>query len=82
MKHIANLDGTVLPHPLCSLLGPMKDGLHGQHFPSNGTIIAAVKQWVTSAGADFYERGMQAFVPHWRKYLANGSDCVEKVFCS
>ena len=29
------------------------------HF-SNITVIAAVKWWVTSAGADFHEHGMQA----------------------
>jgi len=43
MEHTANLDWTVLSHPLYSpdflpsdfhLLGLMKDGLHGQHFPS------------------------------------------------
>jgi len=28
-------------------------GLHGQHFPSNDTIIAALKQWATSTGAEF-----------------------------
>ena len=39
-----------------------------QHFPSNNAVIAAVKQLVTgkqlvtAAGADFYERRMQAFV--------------------
>jgi len=40
----------------------MKDGLLGQHFPSYNTVILAVKQWATSAGADFYEHGMQALV--------------------
>jgi len=38
----------------------MKGGLHGQHFPSTSAILATVKQWVTSAGADFHLRGMQA----------------------
>ena len=40
------------------LFMPMKDGLCGQHFPSNNVITEAVKQWVPSSGADFYERGM------------------------
>jgi len=44
VEHIANLGWTVLPHPPYSpdlapsdfhLFGPMKDGLRGQHFPSN-----------------------------------------------
>ena len=37
-----------------------------------------MKQWATSAGADLYERGMQALVHRWRKYITNGGDCVEK----
>jgi len=65
---------TVLPHPLYSpdsvpsdihLFRPMKDGLHGQHFPSNYAIIEAMKQWVTSAGADFYKRAMYILAHHW-----------------
>jgi hypothetical protein len=30
----------------------MKNGLCGQHFPYD-TIIAAVRKWVASSGADF-----------------------------
>lgn len=57
LKIIANLGWTALPHPPYSLdLVPsdfplfrlMKDGLRGQHFPSSNTIIASLKQWVTS----------------------------------
>jgi len=40
----------------------MKVGLSGQHFPINGTIIAALKQWVTSTDTNFYEDGMQALI--------------------
>ena len=36
------------------------------------------QQWVTSAGADFYEHGIQALVQLWQKWRADGSDCVEK----
>ena len=60
------------------LFGSMRDGLRGQHFPSNDAVIRAVKQWATSAGADFYECGMQALVHCWRKCIANGGDYVEK----
>ena len=52
--------------------------MHGQHSPSNNAVIAAVKQWVTSAHADFYECDIQALVHCCPKYIANGSDCVEK----
>ena len=58
----------------------MKDGLRGQHFPSNDTVIAAVKQWVTSADTDFYECGMQALVRRWRKCISSGGNYVEKQF--
>jgi hypothetical protein len=30
------------------------------HFPDNVAIIAAVRKWVASGGADFYERSMQS----------------------
>jgi len=43
----------------------MKDGLRGQHFPSNVAVVRAVKQWAASAGADFHKRGMQALVNRW-----------------
>jgi len=43
----------------------MKDGLRGQHFPSNDDVVRDVKQWATSAGAYFYKRGMQALVHRW-----------------
>jgi len=56
----------------------MKDGLRGQHFPSNNAVVRAVKQWANSAGADFYECGMQALVHCWRKCIAIGGDYVEK----
>jgi len=56
----------------------MKDGLRGQHFPSNDTVVRAVKQWATSAVADFYECGMQALAHRWQKCIANGGDYVKK----
>jgi len=37
-----------------------------------------VKQWATSAVADFYERGMQALVHGWQKCIANGNEYVKK----
>jgi len=42
----------------------MQDRILAQCLSSNNTITAAVKQWVTSAGADIYEHGMQAFIHH------------------
>ncbi|PNF17771.1 hypothetical protein B7P43_G06889, partial [Cryptotermes secundus] len=85
--HTAKFGWTVLPHPPYSpdlasshfhLFGPMKDGLHGQHFPDNDDIIAAVRKWLASASADFYERSIQALVHRWQKCIMNGGDYVEK----
>jgi hypothetical protein len=56
----------------------MKDGLRGEHLPSYNAVVRAVKQWATSTGADFYERGMQALVHSWRRCIASGGDYVKK----
>jgi len=48
----------------------MKDQLQGQYLPSNYAIIAAVKQWVTSAGANSYQCSMKALVHCWWKCIA------------
>jgi hypothetical protein len=54
-----------------------KDGLSGQYFPDNSAVIAAVRKWVTSAGADFYECSMQALFRRLRKCIASDVDYVE-----
>ena len=65
MKNNAILGWIVLPHPLHSLdlaapdFHQWKMWLHEQHFPSNNAIVAAVKQWVTSTGAEFYKHSKQ-----------------------
>ena len=53
----------------------MKAGLYKQRFPSNEAIIAAVKQWVSSNGADRY---MKDLFDCWQKCTANGGDYAEK----
>ena len=69
MEHTGSLAWTVLSHPSYSpdlvpsdfyLLGLVKDGLCGQHFPRNSVVITAVEQWVTPTGADFYKCVMKA----------------------
>ena len=61
MDHTATFGWAVLPNPSYSLdlvpsdshlFGPTKDGLCGQHFPSNVAITVAVQHWVMSAGAE------------------------------
>jgi len=63
IEHVASLDWPAQPHPLDNqdlvpsdfhLFQPKKEGLC-RYFPSNGAIIADVKQWITSTGADFYK---------------------------
>jgi len=90
VEHIENLVWIVLPHLLYSwdlvpsdfgLFGRMKDGLCGQHFPSSGAIIAAVKEWVTSTGADFNKNGMKVLIHHWQKCIASSGDYLEKYCC-
>jgi histone-lysine N-methyltransferase SETMAR len=87
MRHVAECSWTVLSHPPYSLdlapsdfdlFGPMKDGLCGQHFPGSDAVITAVRKWVASAGADFYEHSLQALVQCWQKCVASGDDYVEQ----
>jgi len=56
----------------------MKDGPHGECFPCNSAIMAAVKQLVTSTSANFREHSMQALVHCWQKCITDGGDHVEK----
>ena len=86
VENTANLRWTMLPHSLYNpdlvpsdfhLFELMKDGPCREHFPSNNTIIAAVKQLVTSTGADPYERDLQALVHYWQDCKDIGGDYVE-----
>jgi len=56
----------------------MKDGLLGQHIPSNDAVIADMKYCVTSAGAHFYKYSMHVLIHHRHKCIANSGDYVEK----
>jgi hypothetical protein len=76
VQHISNIGWTVVTLPPYSPdlapsdfhhFGPMKCGLCGQHFPLYFAFLRAVKQWASSAGADFYEHGMQALVHRCRR---------------
>jgi hypothetical protein len=60
------------------LFGLKKNGQRGQHFPDNDAVTAAVIKWVTSIGADFFERSMQSLVHRWRKCIAKGGDFVQR----
>jgi len=60
------------------LIWLMKDGLYRQHFSSNDAVIAAVKQWISSSGADFYVCSMQVLVHCLWKCTANSGNNIEK----
>jgi len=83
MQYIANLGWAVLPHSPNNLdlapsdihlLRPMNNVLCGEH----GAIIAAVKLWFISTGADFHKHRMQAVIDCWQKCIAISGDYVEK----
>ena len=52
-----------------------------EHSETVGGAFQQWQQWVTSTGADCYEPSMQALVHHWWKCIANGAECVEKLYC-
>jgi hypothetical protein len=56
------------------MFGSKKDGLCEQYFPDNDDVIAAVRKWIASAGADFDKRSMQTFV----HCIAISGDYVEQ----
>jgi hypothetical protein len=58
------------------LFWPKKDGLRVQHFPDD-TVIAAVRKWVASTGADFYDRSMGTLGHRWRKCITSGGNYVD-----
>jgi hypothetical protein len=56
----------------------LKKFLAGQRFLNNDDIKQAVKKWLSSQAATFYEEGMQKLVPHYDKYLNNSGNYVGK----
>jgi hypothetical protein len=46
--------------------------------PPSCLYFKAVGKWLACAGADLYERGIQAPVHRWQKCITNGGDYVEK----
>ena len=89
MEDIVSLGWTVGPHPLYCLdlallvfllFKPMKNNWKITAWAifsyqwCCSKVIGAVKLCVTSSAVDFYERGMQPFVHHWKKCKATGGD--------
>ena len=53
--------------------------LAGQRYLKDDDVKEAVKKWLSSQVATFYEEGIQKLVPHYdNKCLNNGGKYVEK----
>ena len=48
--------------------------MRGTHFPDDESLVKAAKQWLKSAGVEFYRRGIEGLVPRWRKAVAIDGD--------
>ena len=56
----------------------LKKFLAGQRFVNNDDVKEAVKKWLSSQAATFYEEATQKLVPRYDKCLNNGGNYVEK----
>jgi histone-lysine N-methyltransferase SETMAR len=77
----------VLPHPPYSqdlalsdfhLFGSLKDALHGTRFEDDNRVIEAVRKWLRRQDKSWYQQGIHALVPCWRKAVQVDGDNVEK----
>jgi histone-lysine N-methyltransferase SETMAR len=59
----------------------LKKFLAGQRFLNDDDVKEAVKKWLSSQAATFYEEGIQKLVPHYDKCLNNGGNCRNVVQC-
>jgi hypothetical protein len=49
------------------LFASLKDALRGTHFEDDNSIIEAVRKWLRTQDKSWYQQGIHALVPHWRK---------------
>ena len=56
----------------------LKKFLGGKRFDDDDDLKDAMRMWLTSQAAAFYEDGIQKLVPHYYKCLNNGGKYVEK----
>jgi transposase len=56
----------------------LKKFLAGQHFLNDDDVKEAMKKWLSSQAATFYEEGIQKLVPCCDKCLNNGGNYVGK----
>ncbi|XP_069704777.1 sodium channel protein Nach-like [Periplaneta americana] len=56
----------------------LKKFLSGQHFDGDEEVKTVVREWFVSQAGEFYNGGIEGFVPQIDKCLNNGGDYVEK----
>ena len=56
----------------------VKNFLGGKRFDDDEGLKDAVRKWLTSQAATFYEEGIQKLVPRYDKCVHNGGEYVEK----
>jgi hypothetical protein len=85
--HLENLNWELFDHPPYSpdlapsdyhLFTYPKNWLRSQLIKSNEELMEVVKTWLSSQAADFFDRGIQKFIPHYGRCLSSGGDYVEK----
>jgi histone-lysine N-methyltransferase SETMAR len=86
-EHITKMGWPVLPYPPYSpdlapsdlhLFGSLKDVLRGTHFEDDNSVTGAVRKWLHRQGKSWYQQGIHALVPRWRKAGQVDGDRVEK----
>jgi hypothetical protein len=51
---------------------------HSQHFNNYEEFMEAVKLWLSSQAADFFDTGIQKLNPRYDKILNSSGDYIEK----
>jgi hypothetical protein len=60
------------------LFGFLKDALRETHFEDDNNVIEAVRKWLHRQDKSWYQQGIHALVPCWRKAVQVDGDYVEK----
>ena len=67
-----------LPSLTFTFLGHLKNHMRRKHFTTDGDVIDAVSEWLTTQPRDFHAKGINDFVTRWKKCIEKDGDCVEK----
>ena len=84
---LVQLNLQTLPHPAYSpdlapsdyfLFPQLKKYLKGNHYDSDGEVVAAVRQWCREKSPEFFADGVRQLVRRWRVCVNRDGDYVEK----